>query len=88
MKLLNEVEVKTYENEKVYSPIDQFAAASFLFPTRMVQESEPCNATVILQGNLRGVMATNPLSNDHNVHIIRKVSAREFKNIMIWTANY
>lgn len=88
VKLLNEVEVKTYGNEELYTPIDQFAAASFLFPKKLVQHSHLYNATVILKGSHRSVMTINPLSKDYNVNIIRKISAREFKRIMIWTANY
>lgn len=88
VKLLNEVELKTYQNETVYVALDQFAIASFLFPEQMIQTAHPYDATVILEGNLRSALVVNPLSEDYNVCIIRKVSAHEFKRIMVWAANY
>lgn len=88
VKLLNEVELKTYGNETVYEALDEFATASFLFPEKMIQKVHRYNATVILNGSLRSALVVNPLSKDYNVCIIRKVSAYEFKKIMVWAANY
>lgn len=88
MQLLNEVERKTYENETVYAALDEFATASFLFPEKMIQEVHQYDATIILNGSLRSAILVNPLSKDYNVCIVRKVSAYEFKKIMVWAANY
>lgn len=88
VELLNEIEIKTYGNETEYAALDEFATASFLFPGKMIQEAQPYDATVLLNGSVRSELVVNPLSKVDNVCIIRKVSAYQFKKIMEWAANY
>lgn len=87
VKLLTEIEAKTYKESQIYDPKDTFATASFLFPKIMVQKSSQYCATIILRGSFRSVLVGNPSCEDSNVRMIQQVSANEFKNIMTWTAN-
>lgn len=88
VQLLNEVEGIALRNEKYYYSFDYFAAAAFLFPS-IIRSIKPYNATVELAGQLtRGEMITDPQSTDYNVNIIRRISGKQFKLIMLYTAYY
>lgn len=91
VQLLNDVEKIAYRNvnETVYLPSDTFISAAFLFPKKIIKVMNPYNVTMELQGfHTRGEMIVNHLSTDYNVRVIEKIDEREFKKIMLWTANY
>lgn len=66
-----------------------FTSAAFLFPKKIIKVMNPYNVTMELQGfHTLGEMIVNHLSTDYNVRVIEKIDEREFKKIMLWTANY
>lgn len=87
VKLLNKIEKKALRYD--FKPYDAIAAAALLFPETTIETMNEYNATMELTGQYtRGQMFINPLSTDHNVKIIEKMSEDEFKKIMLWTANF
>lgn len=89
MAFLNEIEEIAMKNDDLFLPFDTFTAAAFLFPERMIKVMHQYNATMELTGShTRGQLIVDFLSTDYNVNIIEKISEDEFKQIMLWTANY
>lgn len=89
VQLLNKVEIIPYRDEKFGMPMDSFAAASFLFPEKVIKNMNKYNASVELEGRrTRGQMVIDHSSKDYNIKAIEKINVHEFKKIMLWTANY
>lgn len=89
VQLLTKIEKSSYEayNDTNYLPFDTFLAASFLFPSDMVQKTVRFNATMELHGrHTRGEVIINRMSKETNALFIEKISENDFKRIMLWAA--
>lgn len=86
---MNQVEGLAYRDKQSYVPYDAIAAASFLFPEKVDQVMNRYDATIKLAGrSTRGEVIVNSKSPQYNVNIIENISDEEFKQILLWTADY
>lgn len=91
VQLLNEVEriANRKSNRPSYYAADVATTAAFLFPKSIILDSKKSNVTVELHGSLtRGQTIAFENSPVTNVNVISKISEDEYKNSLLWAANY